>query len=134
MESEFVHQAEAETEGIRVGVATAYVPERSVPYSDVHFFAYRITITNGGHAPAQLLKRHWRITDALGRVEHVDGPGVVGQTPYLEPGEQFVYTSFCPLPTDFGSMHGSYDMVRPDGTMFSVKIPPFNLVRPLAIN
>jgi ApaG protein len=100
----------------------------------MYFFAYRITITNVGDAPARLMSRHWIITDGSGRVEHVKGPGVVGEQPRLEPGAGFQYTSFCPLPTPVGTMEGSYQMVRDDGREFDAQIAPFTLAAPNALN
>jgi ApaG protein len=97
-------------------------------------FAYEIEITNGGSETVQLLTRHWIITDGEGRVEEVQGPGVVGQQPVLEPGHSHRYTSFCPLPTPFGTMHGSYGMTTADGERFDVQIAPFALSEPYGIN
>lgn len=122
------------TEGIRVEVEARYIPERSAPEQAHYFFAYRVRIKNEGPAPAQLVTRHWIITDGTGRVEHVRGPGVVGETPRLEPGESFEYTSFCPLPTSSGSMRGSYQMVRDDGRQFDAAIEVFSLMAPALLN
>jgi ApaG protein len=126
--------AEAVTEGIRITVRSAFVPERSNPKDSYYFFAYEVTISNEGADAAQLLTRHWVITDGLGNVEEVVGDGVVGETPYLEPGGSFTYTSFCPLRTEMGTMHGTYGMVRPDGTNFDAVIPRFTLIEPYTIN
>lgn len=125
---------EAVTDGIRIGVRSSYVPERSNPGGLFWFFAYEVTISNEGDRPAQLLTRHWVITDGDGNVEEVTGDGVVGETPYLNPGESFSYTSFCPIRTDSGTMHGTYGMVRPDGERFDVEIPRFALSEPYTIN
>jgi ApaG protein len=122
------------TRGVRVEVETAYVPERSSPRDAQYFFAYRIRISNAGEETVQLLSRHWVITDGDGRVEHVRGPGVVGEQPVLEPGESFEYTSFCPLPTAIGSMHGTYQMVTAGGSAFEAEIAPFSLAMPTALN
>jgi ApaG protein len=122
------------TEGIRVAVESTFVPERSDPKRNLYFFAYTILIANEGELPARLISRHWMIRDANGRVEHVRGPGVVGKHPYLEPGERFEYTSFCPLPTPIGSMRGSYLMTRDDGTQFEAAIEEFGLEVPEALN
>ena len=103
------------TRGVRVEVQAAYVPERSSPSDSHYFFAYRIRISNVGEETVQLRSRHWVISDGHGKVEHVRGPGVVGEQPVLEPGESFEYTSFCPLPTAIGSMHGTYQMVTAAG-------------------
>jgi ApaG protein len=122
------------TRGVRVVVQSAYVPERSSPPDSQYFFAYRIRISNAGEETVQLLSRHWVITDGEGRVEHVRGPGVVGEQPVLEPGESFDYTSFCPLPTPIGSMHGTYQMVTAGGSAFDAEIAPFSLAVPTALN
>lgn len=122
------------TEGIRIQVETEYVEERSNPRDNYYFFAYTVTITNVGLRPAQLMSRVWIITDAQGDEERVEGPGVVGEQPLLAPGQSFEYTSFCPLRTQFGTMHGSYKMVRPDGESFDAVIAPFSLATPNAVN
>lgn len=122
------------TNGIRVQVSTQFLPERSSPKEDQYVFAYHITIANVGSEAAQLISRHWIITNADGETEEVQGPGVVGEQPLLKPGEQFVYTSFCPLKTNVGTMHGSYTMVATDGTAFQARIAPFTLAVPFALN
>ncbi|MCC6746194.1 MAG: Co2+/Mg2+ efflux protein ApaG [Deltaproteobacteria bacterium] len=119
---------------VEVSVSTEYVAERSRPADGLYFFAYTITITNEGSTPVQLLSRHWVITDAVGRVDEVRGPGVVGQQPLLLPGDSFTYTSGCPLPTPIGAMRGSYQMVDADGESFEAEIPSFTLAETLAIN
>ena len=96
------------------------------------FFAYDVRIANEGATPARLVSRHWIITDSTGREEHVRGPGVVGQQPVIAPGKSHQYTSFCPLPSPLGSMRGSYQMVRDDGTAFDARIAPFELAIPAA--
>lgn len=126
--------SEAITRNIRVSVETAYVPGRSAPQKNLFFFTYHVTISNEGEVPVQLMTRHWTITDGTGRVEEVRGPGVVGAQPRLEPGETFQYTSFCPLPTQVGSMLGSYQMVNDTGETFDVAIAPFTLATPHALN
>ena len=120
--------------GMVIEVATRFAAERSAPMRGLWFFAYTITITNVGDEPARLLRRRWVITDAEGRVEHVEGDGVVGETPRLAPGEQFSYTSGCPLRTPFGSMSGTYAMVRDDGRAFDADVPEFRLLQPHALN
>ena len=122
------------TRGVRVEVQSSYVPERSAPRDSRYFFAYKIRISNRSEETVQLLSRHWVITDGDGNVEHVRGPGVVGEQPVLEPGESFEYTSFCPLPTPIGSMHGTYQMVTPGGSSFDAEIAPFSLAVPHALN
>ena len=122
------------TRGIRVQVASLYVPERSSPEDGYYFFAYRVRITNEGGERVQLLRRHWRISDADGSVQDVEGPGVVGKQPVLEPGQWFEYTSFCPLRTPLGWMEGEYEMAAPGGEMFSAAIARFSLEVPHAVN
>ncbi|MFI5167546.1 MAG: Co2+/Mg2+ efflux protein ApaG [Thermoanaerobaculales bacterium] len=122
------------TRGIRVHAQPAYVPERSAPAEGSYFFAYHIRIANDGHETVQLLRRHWIITDGNGHVEEVEGPGVVGETPVLAPGAAFEYTSFCPLPTPFGTMEGSYTMRSATGGEFDVTIGQFSLIAPHAVN
>lgn len=122
------------TRGVRVQVKSAYVPERSSPPESHFFFAYRVRISNEGDETVQLVSREWIITDADGNVERVRGPGVVGEQPVLGPGEAFEYTSFCPLRTPIGSMHGSYEMVSARGERFDATIAPFSLAVPTAVN
>ncbi|MCA9708515.1 MAG: Co2+/Mg2+ efflux protein ApaG [Myxococcales bacterium] len=122
------------TRGVRVQVASRYVPERSDPEHGAWFFAYTVNLVNEGEVTVQLLTRHWIITDANGSVEEVRGPGVVGAQPVLEPGESFEYTSACPLRTAFGTMHGSYQMITEDGEPFDAEIAPFSLNMPYAVN
>jgi ApaG protein len=126
--------SEATTRGIRIRVESRYVPERSQPDQHQWFFVYQVRIANEGTEPAQLMSRHWIITDANGHCEEVRGPGVVGKQPLLAPGERFEYTSFCPLPTPFGTMHGTYQMVTPSGDSFDAEIAAFSLAEPHAIN
>lgn len=122
------------TRGIRVQVRTQYLPERSSPREGQYLFAYHIRISNEGDETAQLVSREWIISDADGRVERVKGPGVVGETPVLSPGDAFEYTSFCPLKTPVGSMHGTYQMVTASGDRFDAVIAPFTLAIPNALN
>jgi len=126
--------SEATTEGIRVRVRARYLAEHSQPRQQKFVFTYTVTIENEGSTPAQLVARHWIITDAMGREEHVQGPGVVGRQPLLAPGEATEYSSFCPLETPHGFMQGSYRMVRPDGSSFDAVIAPFALVVPDTLN
>ena|SRR5918993_124073 len=122
------------TNGIRVQVSSQFLPDRSSPKEEQYVFAYHITITNVGTDTAQLISRHWIITNADGETEEVQGPGVVGEQPVLKPGEHFEYTSFCPLKTNVGTMHGSYTMVSPEGEAFQARISPFTLAVPYALN
>jgi ApaG protein len=117
-----------------VTVSPRFLPEQSDPENERYLFAYTIRILNSGETTAQLRSRHWIITDANQRVEHVRGPGVVGEQPRLAPGESFEYTSGCPLPTPFGSMRGSYQCVAEDGTAFEVPIPEFLLSVPRTLH
>lgn len=116
------------TFGIRIQVSPRFLPQESRPGTWV--YAYTIRIHNLGDEPAQLLSRHWIITDGRGHIEEVRGPGVVGETPRLEPDDLFMYTSFCPLHTPTGSMHGSFQMVRDNGEEFDVIIDPFFFAPP----
>ncbi len=115
---------------IDVSAETRFVRDQSAPEENRYVFAYTITITNMGSAPAQLKTRHWIITDAQGQVQEVRGDGVVGEQPRLEPGESFRYTSAAMLETPVGTMHGSYQMVADDGTKFDALIQPFSLAMP----
>ncbi|MCB9548548.1 MAG: Co2+/Mg2+ efflux protein ApaG [Myxococcales bacterium] len=126
--------SEAVTRGIRVTVRSAYIPERSDPERPLFFFAYRIRIANEGATTARLLTRHWIITDGQGGVEEVQGPGVVGEQPLLAPGQDFEYTSACPLPTPVGTMHGTYQMLTALGERFDAEIAPFLLAVPGAVH
>ncbi|HVV88800.1 MAG TPA: Co2+/Mg2+ efflux protein ApaG [Kofleriaceae bacterium] len=120
----------AVTHGIRVTVTSTYVAEQSAPDQGRYVFAYKVAIVNEGQATAQLRTRHWIITDAGGKVEEVRGDGVVGEQPRLAPGQRFEYTSRCVLTTPVGTMHGSYQMRRDDGTGFDATIAPFSLASP----
>ncbi len=117
-----------------VQVQPRYLEEQSEPDEGRYLFAYTVTIRNTGDVTAQLLSRHWIITDAEGQVEEVRGPGVVGEQPVLRPGEAFQYTSGCPLATPVGSMHGSYQCIAEDGTAFEASIPEFVLSMPRTLH
>lgn len=124
------HAYEAVTRGIRIRVEPKYLDDQSSP-EDSHFvWSYEVEISNDGSEAVQLKTRTWRITDGLGRTEEVRGPGVVGQTPTIPPGESFNYTSGCPLKTPQGIMVGSYQMSDEAGTLFDVAIPAFSLDSP----
>ncbi len=112
---------------ITVSAQSQYQPDQSAPDEQRYVFAYTITIENRGAKAARLIDRHWIITDANGRVQEVHGQGVVGEQPYLQPGESFRYTSGAVLATPLGSMHGYYGMMADDGTHFQAIIPPFSL-------
>lgn len=122
------------TRGVRIIVQPRYVPEQSDPDKGQYLFAYHITIRNTGAVTVQLLSRHWVITDGEGKAEEVRGPGVVGYQPTIEPGEQFQYTSACPLATPVGTMQGSFQMLPASGEPFDAIIRPFRLAVPRALN
>ena len=119
---------------IRVDVATSYVEDQSNPTEGRFVFAYTITIRNTGTVPAQLISRHWVITDAQGLVQEVRGLGVVGSQPLLQPGERYEYTSGASIATPVGTMRGSYQMVAADGTRFEAAIPEFTLSVPRVLH
>lgn len=121
---------EAVTRDVRVRVEPEYVEDQSSPEESYFFWSYTVEISNEGDAPVQLRSRVWRITDAVGHTEEVRGPGVVGQTPMIPPGQTFTYTSGCPLKTPSGIMVGSYQMAGAHGEVFDVAIPPFSLDSP----
>jgi ApaG protein len=124
---------EAVTRGIRIRVFPSYAEEQSTPEEGYYFWTYTVEISNESRETVQLRSRVWRITDANGRLEEVRGPGVVGQTPLIAPGQSFRYTSGCPLPTPSGIMVGSYQMVGETGQLFDVAIPPFSLDSPFVV-
>jgi ApaG protein len=124
----------AETNGVLIEVQSYYLEDQSRAAQRHHVFAYTITITNTGSEVVQLQSRHWIITDGLGEVDEVKGPGVVGEQPVLGAGESFRYTSGAVLPTERGSMHGTYQMHRADGAQFDAEIAPFALERPYSLN
>lgn len=118
----------------KVDVNVSYVEKESRPDSNYYFFAYRIRITNQSDTPAQLMSRHWIITDAFGQREEVRGAGVVGVQPKIPSGQTFEYESVCPLNTPSGSMTGSYQMITDSGEAFDIEIPEFYLVSPCALH
>ena len=118
------------TRSISVSVHPFYVEEQSSPNEDRFVWGYRVNIENRGAETVQLLTRHWRITDKYGRLQEVKGPGVVGETPTLKPGDAFEYTSGCPLATPSGIMAGSYQMTTAGGKRFDIEIPAFSLDSP----
>jgi ApaG protein len=120
------------TRGIRIQVQSEYLADRSD--RETFYFAYHVRISNVGGETAQLVSREWIITDENGHVERVKGPGVVGEFPKLAPGETFHYTSFCPLPTSMGTMHGGYTMRTEQGDTFEAVIAPFTLAVPGVVN
>lgn len=126
--------SEATTQGVKIQVEPEYIPEQSSPELNKYLFAYRVTITNEGDKWAKLISRHWIIINADGDREDVEGPGVVGYTPELLPGESFEYTSFCTLNTNWGTMEGSYQMIRENGDMFEAEIARFYLYDPAMVS
>jgi len=119
---------------IDVQVATSYVDDQSEPDADRYVFSYTITIANNGNEPATLKSRHWVITDANGKVQEVNGDGVVGEQPHLNPGEGFQYTSGAMITTPVGSMRGSYQMIADSGEEFDAEIPAFTLAIPRTLH
>jgi len=117
-----------------VNVRPQYLVEHSDPDEEKYVFAYTVTIRNTGEHTAQLISRHWIITNGNNAVEEVRGDGVVGEQPVLKPGEAFEYTSGCPLPTPVGSMRGSYQCLADDGTAFEAPIPEFVLSTPRTLH
>ena len=122
---------QAVTRRIEVQVAPRYLADRSSPENGYFFWAYTITLTNQGGETVQLKTRHWRITDANGKLQEVRGAGVVGEQPILKPGANYEYTSGVPLPTPSGFMTGSYGMVTETGELFDIEIPAFSLDMPI---
>jgi len=115
---------------IKVKVKTTYIEEQSAPTQNRYVFSYTITISNTGDIAAKLLTRHWIINDGNGNVQEVHGEGVVGEQPYIQPGQSFQYTSGTVMETPVGSMEGSYQMLADDGTPFNANIPAFTLSLP----
>jgi ApaG protein len=119
---------------IDVQPVAQFIPDQSDPDDNRYLFAYTITITNTGEVPAQLVSRHWIITDAHEEIQEVRGLGVVGKQPLLKPGESFQYTSGSSLTTPVGTMKGTYQMVAEDGTHFDAEIPEFTLAMPRVLH
>ncbi len=120
-------KSDTTTEGLRIQALASFLPDQSNPVDGKFMFSYRIRIVNEGTKRARLLRRHWIIINGSGDREDVVGPGVVGKMPSLAPGDVFEYTSFCPLNTEWGTMEGSYQMQRDDGSMFDALIGRFYL-------
>ncbi len=119
---------------IDVSVDTSFIEAQSDEGESRFVFAYTVTIHNSGHVPAKLITRHWLITDSNGKTQEVRGEGVVGEQPYLRPGEAFQYTSGTMLETPVGTMQGSYQMIADDGTEFDAPIDPFTLAAPRVLH
>ena len=126
--------AESKKYEITVSAVPQYLPDQSDQENERYVFAYTITIENTGSVPAQLISRHWIITDASDKVQEVRGLGVVGHQPLLKPGEKFEYTSGCQLDTPVGTMRGSYQMTAEDGTQFEAVIAEFTLAIPRVLH
>ena len=126
--------SEATTRGVRVRVESRYIEQQSQPAARRFVFAYRVRIENVGEEPVQLRTRHWIITDGMGEVQEVKGPGVVGEQPYLRPGQGFEYQSGAVLETERGTMRGTYQMHLEGGEIFDAEIAPFALARPWSLN
>jgi ApaG protein len=127
LQSDLSPMSQAVTNGIRVEVLSRHSPENSLPHQGKWVFEYTVRITNLGTDTVQLLSRHWVITDGLDHTHEVRGPGVIGEQPVLEPGKSFKYSSWCPLDTPMGMMHGEYQMVGSGGNRFDIEIAPFAL-------
>jgi len=126
--------AEGKKYQISINVDTAYLAEQSDPSADRYVFAYTVTISNIGTVSAQLISRHWIITDAENLTQEVKGLGVIGEQPLLRPGEHFEYTSGTAMATPVGTMRGSYQMVAEDGNKFDAEIPVFTLSMPRVLH
>jgi ApaG protein len=126
--------AEGKKYQISISVNTTYLADQSDPSADRYVFAYTITIANSGTVAAQLISRHWIITDAENVTQEVKGLGVVGEQPLLRPGESFEYTSGTAMATPVGTMHGTYQMVAEDGNKFEAEIPSFTLSMPRVLH
>lgn len=118
----------------QITTTTVYVESESAPEQSRYFFAYKISIKNIGQMGAQLMSRHWTITDAFGHIEEVTGPGVVGLQPRIQAGQVFEYDSACPLRTSSGTMKGKYQFVSDEGENFEIQIPEFYLIAPNAVH
>jgi len=127
LRAEYPPISDAVTNDVRVEVLSQHSPENSRPSQGQWVFQYTVRITNLGTETVQLVSRHWYISDALDHVQEVQGPGVVGEQPVLAPGQSFKYSSWCPLQTPTGTMHGTYQMTGADGRQFDIEIAPFGL-------
>lgn len=121
--------SDSTTNGIRIQVTTKFVEKQSNPTQNRFIYAYHVLISNVGNEESTLISRHWIIANSLAQVEEVRGVGVVGETPTIYPGESFEYTSFCPLDTEWGTMEGTYQMQKKDGSVFNAVISKFLLAR-----
>ena len=119
---------------IKIDIKSEFVPELSNNEDALFYFSYKVKIINSGMSRVQLLSRHWDIQDGLGRKKIIDGEGVIGKKPIIDPGETYEYKSFCPLKTEFGYMNGFYTMKDEEGNLFKTLIPDFGLIAPDCIN
>tara|TARA_B100000579_G_C22460439_1_gene678641 strand:- start:58 stop:459 length:402 start_codon:yes stop_codon:yes gene_type:complete len=126
--------SEASTSGIKVQVISKFIPEHTNPDIPRYFFAYWVTITNNSTSSIKILDRHWEVMDANGKLDLVDGEGVVGKKPIIDIKSSFSYNSFCPIETEYGVMSGYYQAKREDGHFIKIKIPKFKLISPFSIN
>ncbi|MEO1889668.1 MAG: Co2+/Mg2+ efflux protein ApaG [Cycloclasticus sp.] len=126
--------SDSKHQDIQVTVNTTYIASSSEPEAARYVFAYSITIKNAGNIEAQLLSRHWVITDANGKTQEVHGEGVIGEQPHIPPGESYQYTSGAVIETSVGAMQGSYHMLDSDGDKFTATIPPFSLSIPRTLH
>ena len=126
--------SDAKLQDIHIKVNTAYISSSSEPEAARYVFAYSITIENKGQIEAQLVSRHWVITDANGKVQEVHGEGVIGEQPHIQPGESYQYTSGAVIETSVGSMQGSYEMLDAEGQKFTAPISPFSLSIPRTLH
>ena len=123
------------TEGIKISVEPFYLPNESLPAKQKYVHAYRVTIENQSRHTVQLMRRNWHIVKSSGLKREVEGEGVIGEQPVLAPSQTYQYTSWCPLMTDVGKMYGTYTMQRlPNGEIFKVRVPEFQLVPPFKMN
>ena len=119
---------------IKIDIKSEFVPELSNNEDSLFYFSYKVSIHNLGVNKVQLLSRHWNIKDGLGREKAINGEGVIGKKPIIDPGESYKYKSYCPLKTEFGSMNGFYTMKDEEGNLFKTSIPHFGLISPEKIN
>ena len=119
---------------IKIDIKSEFVPELSNNEDSLFYFSYKVSIHNLGINKVQLLSRHWNIKDGLGRKKAINGEGVIGKKPIIDPGESYKYKSYCPLKTEFGSMDGFYTMKDEEGNLFKTSIPHFGLISPEKIN
>jgi len=126
--------SDSKLQDIQVTVNMAYIASSSEPEAARYVFAYSITIKNTGNIEAQLLSRHWIITDSNGKIQEVQGEGVIGEKPHIKPGESFQYTSGAIIETSIGAMQGCYHMLDSDGEKFTATIPPFSLSTPRTLH